>query len=643
MSRLFITIAAALALAGTLPAGAETATFGYTNGNQGKNYVFSNNTSDSGLALRLNPGKTALLKGRSITGMRVSFGSRNTTDSQALIFLTKELGGTPLRTVTVTISKANSWLDFSFDQPYTIGADEGDLYIGYTLNTGNNTNYKPLSADYSDDIDNVGYIFDGTSWSDMYGSHRGMPNIYAILDADVDFADILVKPFSGTGSYMRPGEGNKVMATVYNLGSRTITSLEGTISCSGNETPLKLDNLEIAHGSDYTFPLPSGYDTQTGVSDISMRIDRLNGVADADPADNSADAKVCFYPADNERGIMMDFFTGQGCSQCPGGHSTVHSVLSSLDTTDEVFYVAHHAGYAADQMTSNMAADLTALYPGTSTYAPAIAVCRTPNEDGNIVANISSSDIQKRIAAAQNSEPFVSLDVRTTIDPVTREFKMDANVYCFKEIDGEQSAFNAFLVQDGIIAAQANGGTEYQHDCVDRIPLFGTWGKACTLQEGKTTSFSASCTIPERIQSDYWTDKTIGNVSSMPAVEKAGDATFDAPLENMRLVVYVARHDTDRYDGFAIVNATQVKLGENKRQKGFPENSGIYGIAAGAADCSVSIVNRMIRVSGDIASLQAYTLDGRQMDVNAPLDAGIYIVRAIDRSGNATVKKFIVR
>ena len=130
MSRIFIIIAAALALAGTLPAGAETATFGYTNGNQGKSYVFSNNTSDSGLALRLNPGKTALLKGRSITGLRVSFGSRNTTDSQAVIFLTKELGGTPLRTATVTIDKANTWLDFNFDQPYAIGADEGDLYIG---------------------------------------------------------------------------------------------------------------------------------------------------------------------------------------------------------------------------------------------------------------------------------------------------------------------------------------------------------------------------------------------------------------------------------------------------------------------------------------------------------------------------------
>lgn len=643
MSRIFITIAAALALAGTLPAGAETATFGYTNGNQGKSHVFSNNTSDSGLALRLNSGKTALLKGRSITGMRVSFGSRNTTGGQAVIFLTKELGGTPLRTATVTIDKANTWLDFNFDQPYAIGADEGDLYIGYTLSTGANTNYKPLSADLSDDIDDIAYIFDGTSWSDMYGSNRGMPNIYAMLDSNIDFADILVKPFSGTGSYMRPGEGGKVMATIYNLGSQTITSLEGAISCRGTETALKLDNLEIRHGSDYTFPLPSGYDTQTGVADISMRIDRLNGTADADPADNSAEAKVCFYPADNERGIMLDFFTGQGCSQCPGGHNTLHSVLTSLDTSDEVFYVAHHAGYTADQLTSNMAADLTALYPGTSTYAPAISVCRTPNKDGNIVANVSASDIQKRIAAAQDSEPFVSLDVRTTIDPVTREFKMDADVYCFKEIDAAQAAFNAFLVQDDIIAFQNNGGTEYHHDCVDRIPLFGTWGKECALQEGKATSFSASCTIPERIQSDFWTENNIGKVSSIPSVQNAEDAIFDAPFENMRLVVYVARHDVKRYDGFAIVNATQVKLGDSKRQKGFPEESSINDLATDATGCDISIVNGMIQVSGDVASLQAYTLDGRLLDVNSRLDAGIYVVRAIDRTGIATVKKFIVK
>ena len=120
MSRLFITLAAALALAGSLPAGAEVATFGYSNGQQGRKNVFSNNSSVSGLALRLNPGKTALLKGRSITGVRVSLGSRNTVNKQAQLFLSNGLGAEALRSATATISEANEWLDFMFDEPFTI-------------------------------------------------------------------------------------------------------------------------------------------------------------------------------------------------------------------------------------------------------------------------------------------------------------------------------------------------------------------------------------------------------------------------------------------------------------------------------------------------------------------------------------------
>lgn len=643
MSRLLLTLAIASALAGTFPAGAEVATFGYSNGTQGKNNVFSNKSEVSGLALRLNAGKTALLKGRSITGMRVSFGSRNTVDKKAELFLCKELGGDQLRKCTATITSANKWLDFTFDEPYVIGENEGDLYIGYTLQVSN-MNYKPLSADFANDLDNVAFIFNGTGWSDMMGSGKGMPNIFAILDQPVDFTDAVMMPFAGSDRYIRRGEGSKVSASIYNLGSTTINSIEGTVVCRGNETPLRLEGLEIAHGSDYSFSLPVGYDTEVGTSDIEIRIDRINGSADADPGDNMTGGIVCIYPSDNERGIMMDFFTGQGCSQCPGGHSTLHNTLAGLTLEDELFYVAHHAGYFPDSMTTNMALEFTSLYGG-NTYAPAFSVNRLANDDGNIVNNISSSEINRQIDKALQAEPYVSLDVKTEFNPETRELKLDTDVYCFKEMsDTEQTAFNAFIVQDNIISYQTNGGSDYNHSNVERLPIFeSAWGKEIRLSSGETSKISASVVIPEKIRSDYWTDEVIKMNGSACQVFTAEDATYDAPFKDLSVVVYVARHDNNRVNGHAIVNAMRLNLGESRRQKGFPDISGVESVNDAASGCTIAVEGGMIRVSGDHKSLEAFTLSGQAVRTDTPLAPGSYIVRVIDSAGNPIVKKFMIR
>lgn len=645
MSRLFLTLAIASALAGTVPAGAEVATFGYSNGTQGKKNVFSNKTEVSGLALHFNAGKTGLLKGRSITGMRVSFGSRNTVDNKVELFLCKELGGEKLRSCTGTITSANNWLDFTFDEPYVIGESEGDIYLGYTLQVSN-MNYKPLSADFSNDLKEVAYIYDGSAWSDMAGSEKGMPNIFAILDQPVDFTDIVVMPFAGTEKYLHPGEGSRVTASIYNLGSTTINSLEGSVVCRGNETPLKLDGLDIPHGSDYTFPLPSGYDTETGTAPIEIRVDKINGIDDADSNDNMAEGLVCFYPADNERGIMIDFFTGQSCPQCPGGHNTLHNTLSGLELEDELFYVAHHAGYFPDSMTSNMAMELTSLYGG-STYAPAFSVNRMEDEDGQTITQISSGEINRRIAKALETEPYVSLDVRSTFDPETRELKLDTDIYCFKEMsDTEQTAFNAFLVQDNIIGYQSNGGSDYNHSNVDRLPLFdSSWGKEIILTGGKSSNISTSIVIPERIRSTYWSDDIIEmNGSSVtPPVTTPEAATYDAPVEDLSLIVYVARHDNNRTNGHAIVNAMKLNLGESRRQKGFPENSGVEDMTGNTGDLRIFTEGGMIRVAGEYTKLEAFTLSGQAVRTDLPLPGGIYIVRVTDKAGNPTVKKINIR
>ena len=134
-----------------LAGNANATDIGFTNGKYGKTSVFRlGNDKKQGQAIRLGKEKLQYLKGKTIKAAQFVVGSRNSTDNTMHTFIASSLSGTPIAETNFTISKAQTWLTWTLDTPYTITGDEEELYIGYT--TEINTSYKMYCSDFSNDM-----------------------------------------------------------------------------------------------------------------------------------------------------------------------------------------------------------------------------------------------------------------------------------------------------------------------------------------------------------------------------------------------------------------------------------------------------------------------------------------------------------
>ena len=190
-------------------------------------------------------------------------------------------------------------------------------------------------------------------------------------------------------------------------------------------------------------------------------------------SDNTYTENIFFYPADMERNMLIEGFTGQTCNNCPTGHSIMNNAISKYAEIPAVV-VEHHSGYYADMF--SMAEDMDYLFfydgYGTSTYAPAIMVNRTTNPLIGAAAPVlectSVANAQNLITYANSNKPYVSMKMESSFDEATREVTLTLAIKPHTNLPGAQNVFNVFLTQDSIFAFQNNGGANYCHRHVFR-------------------------------------------------------------------------------------------------------------------------------------------------------------------------------
>lgn len=627
---------------------AQAATIGYSNGTMEKSNLFRmGSTKKQGMAMRLGAEKLKELKGCTISAIQTAFGTRNTTGKKAQLFIATSPDDTPLCSQEVTVSSAAKWLEFTLDKPYTITGEEGELYIGYTAEA--DTRYNPLSADFSSDTKGVSYAYKDGKWVDIYGTGYGCVSIRAITDNAPSITDAMLKTFS-LNSYYKVGTAYQFAGQLLNFGNETITSLDVELS-AGNGAPVKqsLTGLSIAPGTTYDITFPEYTASSFGYAKMTLNITAVNGIADADGSDNQGSAMAYFYPADMERTILLEGFTGQTCPNCPTGHSLINSFLKQ--TTENVAEIWHHIGYHPDHFT--MAADdAYLLFYGsnvTSYYAPAAMVNRytITTLASQPVMNFMDNGIALVTSASEHvatyRRPYVSLKLESTYDETTREANVKLTVYAHEDLPEGDNILNVALVQDDIKAYQYGGGDNYSHGMVFRGTLTdNAWGKLLPtdLHAGDSTVFETTYTLPETIFSDYWTEKTVGSMSGFTGAT-LDDVYIPTDAANTYLVAYVGAYGGPNNDsGHEVYNCAQVKLGQSHTQ------AGVTGIQA--VSNNESAFAPMFRTDGRrivVDGCDAYTIynmSGQRMPANADLNSGVYVVRAT--SGNqTTVKKMLVK
>ncbi len=605
--------------------------FSYSNGNveRKKGFRFGTSTTQ-GLAIYLPAEKAAMLKGAKITGIKSAFGTSQLSNMKA--FVTTSLGGEPMYTCPIS-GAATTLKEFAFSNPVEITGEA--LYIGYTFEVAET--YSPLLFDMSVDTKSgLSWAYEDGKWIDVSRMGNGAANIFLILEGAQEFTDLMIKPIS-IEPYLKAGVSIQPTGQVYNLGTTTLNSF--TISCyigGGEVSRLNVENVEIKQGECYDFRFPEVLSNESG--DLAMRtvVGNLNGsVLDLDVTDNEIVDNVYLYPSDMERKVLIEFFTGQSCPNCPAGHNNLASATQGLE--DEFVEVTHHVGYNPDFFSMSESTDYLWFYGG-STYAPGLMFNRTPIESGltsPVFDGTRSTNHKTAVSSSLNTEPYVSVKMYNEFNADTRQGVVTVDVHTYRQPSDEVHALNVHLTQNGIVANQSSAGTNYVHNHVFRGSLTGVWGEEIPLVVGETVRKSYSYSIPDSIFATYY-DSTTVKPSLLPNYK------FEAVPANMELVAFVSDNTMSNltckvYNAASIGVTTYVDGVDTPSLIGHPEVS------------FLPVGNGIVQLAGQYSRIEVYNITGRVRSVvpegtlSVMLPAGMYVARVVGLNGQTSVSKFVVK
>ena len=521
----------------------------------------------------------------------------------------KDMKGSTL-TQGFSTTYAEGWNKMKFSKPVTIKKGM-NLYIGYILYLNDGEDYDCLMFDKSP-YSLVGknwYGYDG-SWFNNTAAIGKNICIRAILSGNnAPNNDIsLMKLTAEDGSeYVEQNTPNTYMAYIQNNGVTPINSLTLTVSAKGVQgQEITLDGFNVPNNIPQLVKLENIPIPVEGNYTATFTVTKVNGVADPDTKDNSAESKGFSFKKGTspvERTVLFEEFTSEGYNECAVADGIYNNVL---DTHKNVIRVKHHLDYKQhkDQFKIAEDTDYEQLYGKSKTFVPAIAVDRIIiaglEDPGPAYFIASEEEVVKFVELAKAQFSFVTLHV----DP-----KTDANG---KQIDVKVTGhagtnemplqtdlrLTTWLVEDSIKSTQQQGKDVFVQNGVIRAVLSNNaWGDALDI-------------------SGYDFEKTY-SVTIKP----------EWNVNNMRVVSFVNNY-----------NENVAKRNIYNTAQAFCSNpSGITSHTYDANGKAFSVVNGNILMSQGYHLVGIYDISGRKVGTNQ-LGNGLYIVKATNGKNVITQK-----
>ncbi len=498
------------------------------------NGVRFNSGEEQGMLIYLPKEKTALLAGATIKAIRTATGTTQLDSPRLIIIEGDDINQTPV-VEQATGKFSTSMKDYALDTPYVIQGDKA-LFVGYKCSLS--AAYKPMLFDGTLDLPaGLAWAITDQGWEDISGRGYGAPNIQVQIDRNIDAPDVLVKPFH-TSTYNKVGDDMSIHTQVFNYGLQEVKSFDITYKIGQDEAVVKsIKGVSLPQGSTYDVSINDATIASSGRLPLTIGVTNVNGAADADGVDNQQTCSMFVYPADMNKKVLFEEFTGQTCINCPSGMATVNSVLSAYE--GQVVEVYHHAGYAPDNFTTLEDSEYTWFFNnGGNTYAPAGMANRHPALPSQTTAVIQSNvrgDVQAVVQSAMQVAPCVGITMQNDYDDQARKGKVSIDVTCYEMPSDRDHRLNVWLVQDSVSRYQ-NGTGIISHNHAMRMSLTGVWGQAIQLTEGETSRLTFDYEIPGAITGKYAT-----YVISASGRE-GDDKVIQALPEHMRIVAFVSDH-----------------------------------------------------------------------------------------------------
>ena len=190
-----------------------------------------------------------------------------------------------------------------------------------------------------------------------------------------------------------------------------------------------------------------------------------------------------------KRRIVIEEFTGQLCSQCPGGAAEIDRLVGVYG--EQLIPISIHAGAFAEpgngapnDFTTPTGTLLNTTF-GVSAW-PAGVVSRINN--GNVYG---SSQWEGEMITIKDDSPLADITILTNYNSVTRDVAIQVDTEWLE--DGESGVnykLQVYIIEDHIIAPQVDGATtisNYDHRHVMRGAVNTSWGSVVSVSSIGTT------------------------------------------------------------------------------------------------------------------------------------------------------------
>lgn len=303
------------------------------------------------------PAGTAEVNGLTMEGVKFSFpGSQNISDLRIWMSTvqpsTAEEADILVQKVTDITDIQNTddpFIEVRFAKPYKVDPAK-DLYIGYSFKVTGGESYNelyPILIYKEQDMANSFFLKYGSydAWMDYSQYEIGRLALQVLMSGAVPENGAALN--SRLGAYTNlTGSEIHVPLTIQNTGSNGIKSMDVSVTVNDESTTLHINPEQSVEGmgTKYDYDMVLTMPSQTGVYDIRVDIQKVNGVANE--SETSASGKLYAVTNVAERIPFVEEFTAMWCGNCPRGFVGLQKLRQ--DYGDKISLVAVHSDDAMD-------------------------------------------------------------------------------------------------------------------------------------------------------------------------------------------------------------------------------------------------------------------------------------------------------
>lgn len=441
--------------------------------------------------LKIEAAKVAEKGNRQVIGVRCDIGEGATNGK---VFMAYELGNNIAEKEFTYKAGGSQYV--IFDAPVNIEGGK-DIYVGYEATgsgyfIGAETSNSTLSK-------NSFMYWDGewVSFKELAGAGYGA-SIEAICVggnySSEKQHDVAAENLKVTAN-VRAGETVNFSVEVRNAGIKTTGNVKITCKYGSETVNESVATLRNGESKRFNFTINGiGLDMNKITAEVSE-----DGVTDENNKNDKTTADINVFAADAPERvcILIEEFTSQSCPNCPDGIANLRDAIEGMQHPDKVAWVAHHSGFKNDIFTLN-AGNTVASKLGVN-FAPACIIDRMAVDYGQGVSELAwhpgyaTSALLDELASIPANATIamnVSLQDSTLI--------VDVNGMSYPN----DCYITVLVCQNGIVASQSSGGSNFVHNEVVRAFLTAAEGDKLTLDGDKNYTAHFEYPIPATIKGE---------------------------------------------------------------------------------------------------------------------------------------------